>query len=84
MITDNAADFTWQGTDANGTFVEETAGDHEVIATYEGVSSDTVVVTVERGLIPGIIEDFALWWILFVTIIVILLSVILIRRKMQR
>ncbi len=84
LITDNAADFTWQGTDANGTFVEETAGDHEVIATYEGVSSDTVVVTVERGLIPGIIEDFALWWILFVTIIVILLSVILIRRKMQR
>lgn len=45
LITDDVTDFTWENA-IEGTFSKETAGQYEVSATYQGVSSETVVVTV--------------------------------------
>ena len=45
LITDNVTDFTWTGA-ADGIFNEETVGEYEVNATYEGVTSNTTTVMV--------------------------------------
>jgi len=47
LITDDDEDFEWENTDEYGLFDETEAGDYDVTATYEGVISDTVTVTVE-------------------------------------
>jgi len=47
LITDDDTKFTWENTDDNGLFDETEPGEYEVTATYEGMSSDTVIVTVE-------------------------------------
>ncbi|MBS3782096.1 MAG: VCBS repeat-containing protein [Candidatus Thermoplasmatota archaeon] len=47
LITDVDTDFTWQNTDDEGLFTETTAGDYDVTATYEGVTSESTIVTVE-------------------------------------
>ncbi|MFO8110630.1 MAG: CARDB domain-containing protein [Thermoplasmata archaeon] len=47
LITDDPEDFTWQNTDTQGIFNKDTPGEYSVTATYDGVSSATVMVTVE-------------------------------------
>jgi len=47
LITDDNAEFGWENTDENGLFDETEPGDYDVMATYNGVSSDVVTVTVE-------------------------------------
>ncbi len=39
--------FTWKNTDENGLFDKREAGEYKINATYNDVSSDTIVVTVE-------------------------------------
>ncbi|MEF8835840.1 MAG: hypothetical protein V5A76_06760, partial [Candidatus Thermoplasmatota archaeon] len=51
MITDDDTDFTWNTTDNYGflnTTTTTAAGDYHVNATYNGVTSDTVTVTVNE------------------------------------
>ncbi len=52
LITDNPEDFNWQNADI-GVFYETVAGDYDVTATYQGVTSSVVTVTVE----PADAED---------------------------
>jgi len=47
VITDTAMDFEWENADDDGMFYEETSGDYEVTATYDGVTSTETLVTVE-------------------------------------
>ncbi|MBS3817206.1 MAG: hypothetical protein KGY76_06555, partial [Candidatus Thermoplasmatota archaeon] len=46
VVTDTDAEFSWNNTDSSGLFDNTTAGDHEVLATYEGITSQSVTVTV--------------------------------------
>ena len=46
LITDDDEDFTWTNTDETGLFDETEAGEYEVTATHEEVTSELVVVTV--------------------------------------
>ncbi|MFO8109928.1 MAG: hypothetical protein R6U17_05335 [Thermoplasmata archaeon] len=45
LITDMATEFTWQNAE-DGVFNRETAGEYEVRASYDGVTSDPTIVTV--------------------------------------
>ncbi|MBS3817795.1 MAG: hypothetical protein KGY76_09570, partial [Candidatus Thermoplasmatota archaeon] len=47
LITDTDTDFDWQNTDETGLFDETETSEYEVTATYDGVDSETVLVTVE-------------------------------------
>ncbi|KKR28215.1 hypothetical protein A2Y26_02450 [candidate division CPR2 bacterium GWD2_39_7] len=47
--------YTWTGTDSNGLFTNSNAGDHNVRATYGGVNSPIVVVTVVMGNVYSIV-----------------------------
>ncbi len=51
LITDVASDFTWENTtsDNSGLFDNTTAGDHDVTATYGGVTSTATTVTVQHN-----------------------------------
>ncbi len=46
LITDTVADFTWQNTNADGVFNQEIVGNYSVAATYDGVPSYPITVTV--------------------------------------
>jgi len=46
LITDVNSDFLWENTD-NGIFEETTAGEYVVTSSYDGVTSETITVTVE-------------------------------------
>ncbi len=48
IITDTVADFTWSGASESGLFNQETPGEYEVSADYEGVTSPVTIVTVEE------------------------------------
>ena len=48
LITDLVTDFTWDGADANGVFNQGTAGEYQVTATYNGVTSDPTILTVTQ------------------------------------
>jgi len=49
LITDDDTEFTWENTDESGLFDETETGEYKINATYEGMVSDTVTVTVEPG-----------------------------------
>jgi len=63
LITDDDTVFIWENA-TDGTFDETTVGDYEVYATYGGVTSLTVTVTVEKGDVAyieiNLEEDFTL------------------------
>jgi len=46
LVDDDDTNFAWQNTDEYGLFDETETGDYEVTATYEGVTSETTLVTV--------------------------------------
>jgi len=46
LISDVATDFTWENTDDSGIFDEIEAGKYSVTASYEDVTSETIIVTV--------------------------------------
>ncbi len=48
LITDEVTDFDWDNAE-DGVFNKEIVGDHDVTATYDGVTSDPVTITVEPG-----------------------------------
>lgn len=49
MVSDDDAEFAWENTDSMGRFSKVVSGGYEVTATYEGVTSDVVTVTVEAA-----------------------------------
>ncbi|MFO8109239.1 MAG: hypothetical protein R6U17_01755, partial [Thermoplasmata archaeon] len=49
LITDDDSDFTWSGADVSGMFLETEVGTYDVTATYDGVTSTAVTVTVVPG-----------------------------------
>ncbi len=53
MITDDLDDFQWQNADS-GVFYEVATGGYDVSATYDGVKSNTIYVTVEPSEAVGI------------------------------
>jgi len=57
LITDDDTDFTWKNTDEAGLFEGRESGQYEVTATYEGLTSDTVVVVVEEDIIDTPLEE---------------------------
>ncbi len=52
LMTDDATDFIWENADMNGVFNETVTGEYDVMATFNGVSSSPIVVTV----VPGDVE----------------------------
>lgn len=50
LITDTVTAFTWNGAN-NGIFNQNTVGEYEVTATYDGVTSATTTVTVNPGAV---------------------------------
>ncbi len=48
LITDDVTEFDWDGTE-DGVFNEESAGYHDVTATYDGTTSAPVTITVVAG-----------------------------------
>ncbi|MGM0404860.1 MAG: GLUG motif-containing protein [Thermoplasmatota archaeon] len=54
MITEDDTDFTWENTNGYGLFQEMTVDHFYVNATYDGVTSDTVIVTVIEGAAPSL------------------------------
>ncbi|MBS3781783.1 MAG: hypothetical protein KGY68_04165 [Candidatus Thermoplasmatota archaeon] len=54
LITDVDTEFDWKNTTAKGVFDNTTSGDYAVTATYEGVSSQIVVVTVEPAGVDSV------------------------------
>jgi len=57
LITDDDTDFEWNNTDEYGLFDETEAGNYEVYATYLGVYSDIVIVTVEPADVEYVFID---------------------------
>ncbi|MFW6064234.1 MAG: GLUG motif-containing protein [Candidatus Natronoplasma sp.] len=49
VVEDDDAEFTWQNTEGTGLFDETEAGDYDVTATYDTVTSPITVVTVEAA-----------------------------------
>jgi len=47
LIEDDDAEFTWENTDETGLFDETEVGEYEVTASYENVTSEVIIVTVE-------------------------------------
>jgi len=56
-ITDTDGDFSWNNTDSTGTFQKTTADSYEVNATYSGVTSQTVTVTVNPASVNRVEID---------------------------
>ncbi|MFP4000579.1 MAG: InlB B-repeat-containing protein, partial [Thermoplasmata archaeon] len=54
LVDEDDINFTWQNTDSKGVFTKTTAGDYDVNATYDGVSSAITVVTVEAGRVDQV------------------------------
>ena len=74
LITEDDVQFEWENTDETGMFDETQAGDYEITATYEEVTSDTVTVTVEEteDQDGGLSNLCGLWWILIIITLLIL------------
>ncbi len=53
LITNDSEEFTWSGAD-HGFFDETKAGEYEVNASYGGVSSQTIIVTVVPAELEGL------------------------------
>jgi len=58
LITDTDTDFIWENTDETGLFDKTEAGDYEVTATYDDLTSESTTVTVtvedeEEEEVPG-------------------------------
>ena len=57
VIVDENQSFNWMNTNGVGIFTETTVGDYEVRAEYDGVASDTVVVTVKHAEVYEVVIE---------------------------
>ncbi|MFO8110676.1 MAG: fibronectin type III domain-containing protein [Thermoplasmata archaeon] len=75
LITATATDFIWQGTDENGVFYQDTAGDYGVVTSYDDVDSNFVIITVvaeDEG--SDFLSDY--WWLIPAAVILVMLVLI--------
>lgn len=57
IVESNDTAFTWDNTTDAGTFENTTAGTYEVTATFDGVASSPVLLTVEPGPVASVEVD---------------------------
>ena len=83
LITDEVTEFQWQGADENGLFMQDTADEYGVIASYGNVSSTFVTITVvEEEEDQGFLSQY--WWVILAVLILMALVLILLLMKKKK